>query len=123
MPAMQLLAQTIGSFMVIVGLSFLFRRGYFLEKLKTFFSRHPLRLTIACGELLAGLFLALAFSQNFTDYPLYGKLIVILGWTMVAEGILNLIVSEAIIEKAYRATLTKKFFAGFSLFLLLLAYI
>lgn len=120
MSTIQLLAQTIGVFMTIVGLSFLFRRKYFLAKLKVFFTRHTLRIIFACGELLTGLFLVLTLSQNFSDYPLYGKLIIIIGWSMVAEGVLNLIVSEVAIEKAYRSSLTEGWLIGFSLVFTLL---
>lgn len=107
----QLLTQSIGTFMTIVGLIFLLRHKYFTQKFKQFFSNHPLRLTVASGELLAGLFLAIGYNEWATIPAI---VLSVLGWAMTAEGILNLILKEQTIKRAYKQALTTKAFLTFS---------
>ena len=112
----QFLAQAIGLFMTIVGLVFLFRSDYFIEKFKSFFkNNHQLRLILVILELLGGLFLVLGHENNLSPAPVYAKLISLFGWLMIIEGIFNLVVSDEAIEDFYSKFMQKGWFVGFSI--------
>lgn len=118
----QFLAQTLGLFMTIIGAAFLFRSEYFIEKFKSFFKNHQLRITFVIFELLAGLFLVLGHDSNLSPVPIYARIVSLFGWALIAESLFNLFAPESTIEKFYSKFMEKGWFVGFSLISLLLGF-
>lgn len=85
------LARVFGIILFVSGLIFLFRRHYFMDVVEDF-SRRPL-LWMICGlmEFVAGVFLVMAHHE-WTS--LHAGLITALGYLLIIEGVVYLIIGE-----------------------------
>lgn len=94
-----LLAQVIGITALVKGVAVLVRPKFVRGILKDLFDNHALFYFLITTELVIGLFLVL--THNIWENS-YVVIITILGWLMVIESILFLLLSENITSKVVK---------------------
>lgn len=92
------LAQLMGVFSLIIGLSMLVRSKLMMQMLEDFFDSRALVYILGVLEVLGGLMLVL--SHNVWDNML-AAFVTTLGWLILIEGIFYLVASRRIIENVY----------------------
>ncbi len=85
------LSQVLGLFLIIVGLSIMLRKRYYVPVVGEFIEDRFMRMVMGIAELLAGLFLVLAHNDWST---LAAGIITAIGWVLVIEGAAYLLVSD-----------------------------
>lgn len=87
MTSSAVLAQFIGTYLLIVSVIFMVRHDAFDDYAETFVTNHTMRLNMGFMELAAGL--AILFSHNVWRFG-YEGVVTLLGCLMVAESIFHL---------------------------------
>jgi hypothetical protein len=94
------LSQVLGTFLVIVGVIVVARRSHYIAVVAAFPEAGLLRMVYALLELLAGLFIVIAYNL-WT--PLPAALITLLGWLLVIEGVAFLLMPDEAVERLVAA--------------------
>ncbi|HEY0948108.1 MAG TPA: hypothetical protein VGE53_01265 [Candidatus Paceibacterota bacterium] len=85
------LSQVLGLSLIIVGLSIMLRKRYYVPVVGEFIEDRFMRMVMGILELLGGLFLVLAHNDWST---LPAGIISAIGWVLVIEGTAYLLVSD-----------------------------
>jgi hypothetical protein len=88
----------LGVFLVVLGTAIIVRRHYFLPVFAAYVRERLVRTVTSFFELLIGLFLAL----NNDWSPLPAALITLIGWMLVVEGLVYLVLPDEYVEKIIR---------------------
>lgn len=94
-----LLSKVLGVFLLIVGATILLRRDYFIPVFAAYARERLVRTVTSLFELLIGLFLAMSNDWS-SSFP--AALITLIGWMVVAEGLIYLALPDELIEKLLR---------------------
>lgn len=116
-----MLSQVLGLFLVIVGLSIMVRKQYFVPVVGAFVEDRLTRMLMGIFELLAGLFLVV----NHADWSsLAAGIISTIGVVLVAEGTAYLLLPDRAMVWVIRTFNVKAWYvAGGTLSVLLGAYL
>lgn len=93
------LAQLFGLYFVIVGVAVLVRRKSLMPAVRELVSNKPVLLTVALLEIAAGL--AIVLSRPVISWDWMG-IISIIGWMLLVEGILYLLLPAKAVQKFAR---------------------
>lgn len=93
------LSQVIGVLLIIAGGAVLLRRCHYIPVVGGFVAERLVRMIIGILELLAGLFLTFGFF-DVSSGP--GVVITVLGWLLVVEGTVYLVLSDAAVARIIR---------------------
>ena len=88
------LSQVLGLFLIIVGLSVMLRKRYYVPVVGEFIEDRFVRMVMGILELLAGLFLVLAHNDWSS---LAAGIISTVGWLLIIEGTAYLLLSDKVI--------------------------
>jgi len=94
-----LLAKVLGLFLVIVGAAIMLRRRYFLPVFGVYPEQRLVRAVVSMAQLLAGLFLIV---MHNVWWPLPAALITIIGWMVVIEAGIYLLLPDDMVSRFIR---------------------
>jgi hypothetical protein len=94
-----LLSKVFGLYLVIIGIIIMIRKTYTISVVSTFVEERFSRLTLACIELLAGLFLV---TIHFDYSNLAGGIISTIGVVAIIESIMYLSMSDSTLNRFIR---------------------
>lgn len=104
-----LLSKVFGIYLIVGGLAYMMRRKYFMSVVKEFVNDKALRMIIAVAEIVAGLFLVL--NHNIWDtWP--ERIVSLSGWILLLEGVMYLLVPEAMLKRCINKFNTKAWYVG-----------
>jgi len=86
-----LLAKVLGVYVIVGSVVSIARQSYFIPVIGKFVEQRMLRLILGMIELIAGLFLVVSH-QVWS--PLSAAIITVIGWAMVIEGFLYMMMSD-----------------------------
>jgi hypothetical protein len=92
------LSKVLGVFLIMLGAVIMLRRHYFIPVFAAYVRERLIRTVASLLELLIGLFLAL----NNDWSPLPAAVITLIGWMVVAEGLVYLLFPDEYVEKLIR---------------------
>ena len=92
------LAKLLGIYMILVGLIFMLRRKAMMPAMKELIKNKSLIYIIAIRELLAGL--AIILGHNIWTLG-FEVIITVVGWLMLLEGIIYLILPNRLMQKLF----------------------
>lgn len=90
------LAKLLGIYMIIVGLIFMIRRKAMMPAMKELIKNRALLYIICILELAAGI--AVVLSHNIWTWG-YELIITVVGWLLIIEGVVYLILPHRKVEK------------------------
>ena len=93
------LTQVIGLYLILIGVIFLARRKVMMAVMADIIKNKPLIYVVAISELLAGL--ALVVGHNVWAWDIF-VVITIVGWLMVVEALIYLILPYSLISKIFK---------------------
>jgi len=93
------LTQVIGLYLILIGVIFLARRKVMMAVMADIIKNKPLIYVVAILELLAGL--ALVVGHNVWAWDIF-VVITIVGWLMVVEALIYLILPYSLISKIFK---------------------
>ncbi len=96
MEASLFLAKLFGIYFVLMGVIFLIRRSAVHDLIKGLKGSRPLVILLALGQIVAGIAVAITFSPVTADYR---ALISIIGYWMIVEGVLYILLSKKAMRK------------------------
>lgn len=108
-----LLAKVFGLYLIISGAVIMVRQRYFIPVVGTFVEERFLRLVLAAGELLVGLFLIIGHN-DWTSWP--AGIISLFGWWIILESLAYLVLPDALIEKLIRSFNIPSWYTGGGIF-------
>jgi hypothetical protein len=91
-----LLARVLGLFLIMIGALILVRRRYFLPVFGSYPEQRLTRGVVSMAEVLAGLFLIVMHNRWS---PLPAAVISGLGWLVLLEGLLFLVLPDHLVER------------------------
>lgn len=94
------LAKVFGAYFLIIGIIFIWRRKSLVPFIEEFAGSRALLIVIAVLELFAGLALSIAHTVWTSDFRF---VITLIGWWMIVEGILYLLMPMKRIKKMFKA--------------------
>ncbi len=104
-----LLSKVFGIYLLVGGLTYMTRQKYFMAVVHDFVGDRALRMVISAAEIIAGLFLVL--NHNLWDsWP--QRIVSAVGWLVVLEGALYLVLPESTVKKILKLFNTKGWYVG-----------
>ena len=116
-----LLAKVLGLFLIIVGALIMARRRYYLPVFGAYPEQRLIRAVVSLAQLLAGLFLVV---MHNVWSPLPAAIITIIGWMVVIEGAIYLVLPDDVVGRFIRTFNTERWYlAGGVLAIVVGAYL
>jgi tRNA threonylcarbamoyladenosine modification (KEOPS) complex Pcc1 subunit len=104
----QLLSKVLGIFVVLIGAMIMIRRQYFLSVFAQFVEQRLTRTVISMAEVLGGLFLVIGHN-DWSSLP--AALVTAIGWMALAEGLIYLLLPDALVDRFIRTFNTEAWYA------------